>query len=129
MCDILNMDTNTENFWNDKPASEPAAPTQSVEVRSQETNTFALLSLIFGITGVFFSVIASIPAIVLGHMALRKIKLNGQPGRNFAVIGLWLGYVKLGIDIVLIALFLLFFAGAFFAAIAAGSNPDYLGNL
>lgn len=117
----------SKDFWSDAPDSPAVAPAQ-VAHKYQETNTFALLSLIFGITGVFFSVVASIPAIVLGHMALRKMRVSGEPGRNFALIGLWLGYVKLIIDVLLIILFVLFFAGAFFAAIAAGSNPDYLAN-
>ena len=59
------------------------------------TNPSARLSMLLGIVSVFGRVIiTSIPAIVLGHMALRQIKdgKEKQRGKSMAKAGLILGY-------------------------------------
>ena len=59
-------------------------------------DTKALLSLICGIVGVvFLPLIASIPAIVLGHISLSEIKRSAGRlgGQGLAIAGLVLGYL------------------------------------
>lgn len=69
-----------------------------------ETSSKAIASLILGI--IPLSIISSIPAVVLGHLALSEIKKSGGRlgGRGLAVAGLVLGY--LGIALVPVMLIL-----------------------
>ena len=66
---------------------EPEAPRPAAE----GTNGLAIASLICGILGCVPG--ASIAAVVMGHMALGRIKRSGQGGRGMAIVGLILGYV------------------------------------
>jgi hypothetical protein len=54
----------------------------------------------------------SIPAVILGHMALHEIKHDTvrQDGRGLAIGGLALGYATLAIGLVFVAIFALFLA-------------------
>jgi hypothetical protein len=45
--------------------------------------------------------LGSICAVVLGHLALRRLRRTGQAGRAMAVIGLVLGYVGVVVTFVL----------------------------
>lgn len=63
---------------------------QSSTVGTVQTNTLAILALIFGILG-------GIIAIPLGHVALHQIKQTGAPGRGLAIAGLVLGYLWLAL--------------------------------
>lgn len=49
------------------------------------TNTFAVLSLVFGLGG-------GLLGIVFGHVALSQIRAKGEGGRGAAIAGLVLGY-------------------------------------
>ena len=62
------------------------------------TNTLAILALIFGILS------SSVIAIVLGHMAHAQIKRTGEQGWGMATVGLVLGYVWLGVLVVILAI-------------------------
>ena len=69
------------------------------------TSGLAIASLVFSLIGP----IGCIPAIVCGHIALRKIRKEaGVQGRGLALAGLIIGYVVLGFSIVLTIPFLLF---------------------
>ena len=74
-----------------EPAPEPIpeAPPPAAE----GTNGLAIASLICGIVGCIPG--AGIAAIVMGHMALGRIKTSGQGGRGMAIIGLILGYLSI----------------------------------
>lgn len=81
----------------------------------------AITSLVFGLIGVVLSwlvipAIASIVAVITGHMALRQIRNNPVlGGRGMAITGLITGYIGIGIivlEILSIVLGLLFI-GAF----------------
>jgi len=79
-----------------------------------KTNTLALVSLISGVLGWFaVPVLASIVAIVTGHMARKQIKLSAgrEEGDGLAIGGLVLGYVSLVLGLIGIALVVLFFVG------------------
>jgi Domain of unknown function (DUF4190) len=71
---------------------------------ARPTNTLAIVSLVFGIVGyVFLPFVAGIVAVVTGHMARGQIKRTGEAGRGFALAGLILGYVNVGLVILAIA--------------------------
>jgi hypothetical protein len=75
------------------PARQSGAP---VFLRpAQQTNALAIASLIFGL--VWAAWLGSIVAVLLGHAALRQIRLSGgrQTGRGLAIAGLALGYLGL----------------------------------
>ena len=58
------------------------------------TSKLAIWALVCGCLSVVFSLLASIPAIVLGHLGLNQIKKNpGLRGHGMALAGLILGYV------------------------------------
>jgi hypothetical protein len=55
------------------------------------TNSYAVASLSCGIAGTFLG-LPAVPAVVLGHMARRRIRQTGEQGDSLAVAGLVLGY-------------------------------------
>ena len=73
----------------------PAATTTPYPVGSVPvTSNLAIWALVCGCLGLFLSLLASIPAIVLGHLSLSQIKKNpALKGHGMALAGLILGYV------------------------------------
>nr|WP_322000860.1 DUF4190 domain-containing protein [Rhodococcus qingshengii] len=69
-------------------------PVYGSPVRSQTTNTFAILALIFGF-------LAGVLGIIFGHIALSQIKRTGENGRGMAIAGLILGYLFVAFWLVL----------------------------
>jgi hypothetical protein len=83
-----------------------AAPRWSAPAR---TNPLAAGSLACGIGQLFFGPLATIPAIVLGHMARREIRRTGEDGAGLATAGLvlgWLGAALTVLACLLIAVFI-----------------------
>lgn len=70
-------------------------PVYGVPIRSQTTNTFAILAIIFGF-------LAGGLGIVFGHIALSQIKRTGEHGRGMAIAGLIMGYVFVAFWLVLL---------------------------
>ncbi|MBU0677787.1 MAG: DUF4190 domain-containing protein [Verrucomicrobia bacterium] len=73
----------------------------------QDTPGIAIASLILGILGfVCLGPLAAIPAIVCGHMAKSRIKKSSGAlkGDGMALAGLILGYVQIGLMVILIPL-------------------------
>jgi len=68
------------------------------------TNGYAIVSLACGLAQFLFGPLATIPAIVFGHMARYQIKRTGEQGDGLALAGLILGWatVILGILLLLI---------------------------
>jgi len=66
------------------------------------TNGFAIASLVCGIAQFMFGPLATIPAIVFGHMARGQIKRTGEQGAGLALVGLILGWGAVILGIVLI---------------------------
>ncbi len=62
---------------------------------TRRTNRLAVGSVLIGLC--WWSALASVVAIVLGHVALRQIRASGgtQSGRGLAVLGLAMGYMVL----------------------------------
>lgn len=73
------------------------------------TNGYAVGSLVCGIAGTMFG-LPAVPAVVLGHMARRRIRETGEQGDGLAVAGLVLGYVVTALMVVVTALIVLLVA-------------------
>jgi Domain of unknown function (DUF4190) len=71
----------------------------------RKTNPLAIASLCCGIGQVVAWILASIPAIVLGFMALNQIRQTGEDGRGMAIAGIVLGFI----GIISMALLIIFF--------------------
>jgi len=85
---------------------------QSLPVRT--TSPLAIISLVTGILGWFpLPIVASLVAIVTGHMARSQIRRNPAEldGDGFAVVGLVLGWSSVAVYLLVIAAVVLFFGG------------------
>ncbi len=81
----------------------PLAPPQLAK-----TNSLAITSLICGIAQFMFGPLATIPAVVCGHMARHQIRRTGEQGAGMALAGLILGWIGVGFTaLVVIAAILL----------------------
>jgi hypothetical protein len=110
-------------------AGQQTAPSTTVPVATSAAiaanvpnNTMAVVSLVTGLGSFIAHLIPfvggltlAVVAIITGHIALGQIKRTGEPGRGFAIAGLVIGYIHIG----LLALVLIFFFG-FFLAIVGG---------
>ena len=82
----------------------PVVPPVAVAPFVARTNGLAIASLACGLAQFVFGPLATIPAIVFGHMARYQIKRTGEQGDGLALAGLILGWatVILGILLLLI---------------------------
>ncbi|GAA2880243.1 DUF4190 domain-containing protein [Nonomuraea rubra] len=91
----------------------------------RSTNGMAVASLVLGIIGLVFCGLTSIPGVILGHIALNRIKKTGEDGSGMAVGGLVTSYIT----VVIWLLCWLFFGGFFLwmlgLSAAASSSYDY----
>lgn len=78
------------------------------------TNVFAIVALV----GVF---IISLGGIIFGHIALSQIKKTGESGRGMALAATIIGYVRLGIEILVTIIVITAFG---FLGLFAASIPD-----
>ena len=87
-------------------ATVSLATVSAIVTPADRTNGLAVASLAFGFAQFAVGPLASIPAIVLGHMARNQIGRAGERGAGLALTGLALGWgaVVLGIIFVFIAL-------------------------
>lgn len=71
-------------------------PSSSYPMR-QETEPFAIVSFVCSMVGIVFCV-GAILGIVFGHIAMSKIKASGERlgGKGFAMAGLIVGYIWIG---------------------------------
>ena len=81
----------------DLPAAQATGVTPVVR-----TNGLAMASLVCGVAQFTFGPLATIPAIVFGHMALHQIKRSGEQGAGLALAGLILGWAAVILGILLI---------------------------
>lgn len=92
-----------------------AAAPQSTSTRMGETNTFAVLSIIFAF-------IAPLAGIIFGHLALGQIKRNGDAGRGIGLTGLIISYAYFVLVAILIFVYIGFLVMMFGAMGAAFSE-------
>lgn len=85
-------------------AAEPATVPPAVPAVAR-TNSCAIASLACGLGQFAVGPLATIPAIVLGHMARNQIRRTGEQGAGLALAGLVLGWgaVIVGIVVVIVA--------------------------
>jgi hypothetical protein len=72
----------------------------------QSTSNLAIWSLVCGCLSLLCGVFASIPAIILGHLALGDIKKTSRPGRGLALAGLIIGYIMTVLGIIGIVIYI-----------------------
>lgn len=77
----------------DPPPAQDAPPGEPAYIRQQQTNGFAVKSLVLGIIWIFW--IGSVLALVFGYIAKRQIDRSGgaQGGRGLAIAGIVLGWI------------------------------------
>lgn len=66
----------------------------------------------------------TVPGIVLGHLALHKLKTNGQAGRGLAIAALVVGYILFVVTVVLVVAWALLT----FWAVSAGTSTTTFGS-
>ena len=76
-----------------------------------KTNGFAIASLVCGLGQFMFGPLATIPAIVFGHMARSQIRRTGEQGAGLALAGLILGWAAVVLGVLVIVFGLALFAG------------------
>ncbi|OZE82596.1 hypothetical protein CH305_08585 [Rhodococcus sp. 15-649-2-2] len=83
------------------------------------TNTLAIVSLVLAILGLtFLPLIASVCAVVCGHISRGQIKRTGEGGSGFATAGLVVGYVSIALFVIVVGAIILF-------AVAASTSSTY----
>ncbi|MFD0477706.1 DUF4190 domain-containing protein [Nonomuraea thailandensis] len=86
----------------------------------------AVASLVLGIIGLIFCGLTSIPGVILGHIALNRIKKTGEEGSGMAVGGLVTSYITVVIWVLCWVFFGAFFLWALgLSAAATSSSYDY----
>jgi hypothetical protein len=89
-----------------RPHPEPAMVTPVAR-----TNGFAIASLACGLGQFVVGPLATIPAIVFGHMARNQIRRTGEQGAGLALAGLLLGWGAVILGVILIVVGLVVAAG------------------
>ena len=109
-----------QDAYQQNPYQAPPAPNGGYGAPAQR-NSLALVALILGIAG-FFTGIASIGAIVVGHISLSQIKKTGEEGRSMALWGTILGYVAVALGLILNVVVIIFAAAAAEAGLSTYDN-------
>jgi len=86
----------------DQIVTDLPAARATVVTRVAKTNGLAIASLACGLAQFVFGPLATIPAIVFGHVARHQIKRTGEQGAGVALAGLILGWATVILAIVLI---------------------------
>lgn len=95
----------------------PPAPVVNTTTVST-TNGYAVAALTLGILGwTLIPFLGSIGAIIFGHIARGQIRRQPQDGDGLALAGLILGWISVGLWLIGVICFILFFGGL--AALAA----------
>lgn len=83
-------------------------------------NPLAIVALVSSLVGLFvIPVIGQIVGIITGHISLKQVKTTGERGRGMALSGVLIGYISLGLGILLIVL------TAIIIATTGGSDVRY----
>ncbi|MBB2976752.1 hypothetical protein FHX49_002338 [Microbacterium endophyticum] len=105
----------------------PPAPYQTPGYAYQAQppmNSMAIIAFVSSLVGMFvLPLIASIVAVITGHISLKQLKSSGESGRALALSGTIIGWVGVGIWALVIVGFLIFFV--FAIGIAASTSNGY----
>jgi uncharacterized membrane protein len=85
-------------------------PSYTAPPAQPHTNSLALASFICGLAQLAVGPLATIPAIVLGHVARGQIRRTGEGGAGLALAGLLMGWAAVALAVLLIAVFVVSFA-------------------
>jgi hypothetical protein len=80
----------------------PDDPRAAAAIPMARTNGLAVASLACGLAQFMFGPLATIPAIVFGHLARHQIKRTGEQGAGLALAGLILGWAAVILAVLLI---------------------------
>jgi len=81
-------------------------------VPSRPTNGMAIASLICSVAGwILLPLIGGIAGVILGHIATSQIRRTKEDGRGLAVAGLVVGYIQIGVILIVVALWILLIVG------------------
>jgi hypothetical protein len=83
-------------------APPPATPAYQPPQQQAGTNTLAIVALIA-------SLFVSLAGVICGHIALSQIKKTGQSGRGLALAGTIIGYVIMGLSVLFVIGYVIFF--------------------
>jgi uncharacterized membrane protein len=97
------LDTVVSDLPGTRPS--PAAPPAT-----SHTNSLALASFICGFAQLVAGPFATIPAIVLGHVARNQIRSTGEDGAGLALAGLLMGWCAVALSVLFVVALVLFFA-------------------
>ena len=86
----------------DLPGAGPVVPAPMAPPQLVKTNSLAITSLICGIAQFMFGPLATIPAVVCGHVARNQIRRTGEQGAGMALAGLILGWIGVGFTVLVV---------------------------
>jgi len=86
----------------DQLVADLPAARETVVTQVAKTNGLAIASLACGLAQFMLGPLATIPAIVFGHVARHQIKRTGEQGAGLALAGLILGWATMILGIALI---------------------------
>lgn len=103
------------------PSPYGAAPYGAGYGSTVRTNVLAIISLVASIAGFIGVVpfIGPIAGVITGHISLAQIKRTGENGRGMALAGTIIGWVGIGVAILLIIFFIVF------VGVAASQSSRY----
>jgi hypothetical protein len=67
------------------------------------TSPWAIGAFVCGMLALGFGPLAGLPAVIVGHKALREIRRTGEGGYGLARVGLTIGYVMVGLTALALA--------------------------
>ena len=104
----------------DLPGAGPVVPAPMAPPQLARTNSLAITSLICGIAQFMFGPLATIPAVVCGHVARNQLRRTGAQGAGMALAGLILGWIGVGFTVLLVIAAVLLVAAASSGSPAGG---------
>jgi hypothetical protein len=104
----------------DLPGARPVAAMPSAQPQWAKTNSLAITSMICGIAQLMFGPLATVPAVVCGHMARSQIRRTGEQGAGMALAGLIMGWIGVGFTVLVVLVAVLAIAAATSGGAAGG---------
>jgi hypothetical protein len=111
------------------PSGPPPPPHPALARAAQASpryNPWAIVSVSFAASTVIGSwCFGGLVAVITGHVARQQIKRTGEAGGTLALVGLIAGYAAIGLTLLFIAVYILFFVFVFaIAATHPGVSPS-----
>ena len=105
--------------------AQSAAGNSELITPAAPTNSLAIIAFVLSLFG-FVSGIGFIAGIVCGHISLSQIKRSRESGRGLAIAALVIGYVMVGLLLLLVALGMILIA---FVMLNQGPGGPYGGHM